>query len=518
MTAAALEPPPVIAAPIRLVDPTDPTYDPADPFGPFDRDDFRAGLAELAGSARDSWVRWAQECRVIARLAAQVPRSRLDTRGATPWTSFLREIAVAKRCSDQAAASEIQIAVALVAVHPRTLSMLEAGTLPQYNARTLVAECIGMDREAIAAVEQEVAERACRLSPSRIRDAVRRIELRYDADAAAHRAATAARSRSVKVLAQPEGQADLILSGPALLVMQAYERLTADARAARAAGDERGLDALRFDLGIEGLVGDDAVSVDEDAAVEQPVPGAPAMTSDRRCSRPIRANIQVPVTTALGLDNEPGWLDGYGWISAPQVREWLALAELRQVCVSATGQVVDVADRVVRPEPTPTAIRDALLAMVEQPMPISPKTYEQQPHYVPSDALAEFVEFRDVFCDGPTGRRIAATRSDKDHEAPYPMGPTAAWNLVDRARRTHVLKHRGWTPLRTATSTIWFSPAGQAVEVEHWSSPPPDLEGDARLPDPHELHEIDAELTRVPSAADDPPWHTPPLHDDPPPF
>jgi hypothetical protein len=509
MTAAAVEQTPPPAVPLRLVDPT---FNPVDPFGPFDRDEFQSDIAELADLARDNSVRWAHECRVIARLAAQVPRSAFDTRGATPWTSFVREIAVARRCSDQAAANDIHIAVALVAVHPRTLALLEAGAIPQYNARTLVAECAGMDREAIAAVEEEVAERACRLSPSKIRDAVRKIELRYDGDAAASRAATAARSRGMKVLAQPDGQADLILSGPALLVVQAYERLSADAKAAKADGDDRGLGALRFDLGMECLTAsapadDEPAAEPADAAVaDHPVPGAPAMTADRRFSRPIRVNIQLPVTTALGLGNEPGWLDGDGWISAPQCREWLTLAELRQVCVTPTGQVADVSDRIVRPDPAPEGIRTALLRMVEQPGEISPKTYEEQPHYVPSEALAEFVELRDVYCDGPTGRRVPATRSDKDHEKPYPAGPTAAWNLVDRARRTHLLKHRGWTPLRTATSTIWFSPAGQAVEVEHWTSPPPDIDPDAELPDPNELQAIDAELVRVPSADDDPPF------------
>ena len=100
----------------------------------------------------------------------------------------------------------------------------------------------------IAAVGAEVAERACRLAPSRIRDAVRRIELRYDADAAAAKAADAATGRRVMVRAQPDGQADLILTGPALAVVQVWQRLTADARAAHAAGDPRGLDALRFDF------------------------------------------------------------------------------------------------------------------------------------------------------------------------------------------------------------------------------------------------------------------------------
>ena len=110
MTGATIDRLALPTAPERRIDPADPTFDPADPFGPFDRDDFRSDLADLADSARDGWIRWAHECRLIAGLAAQVPRSRFDTRGATPWTSFLREIAVARRCSDQAAANEIQIA------------------------------------------------------------------------------------------------------------------------------------------------------------------------------------------------------------------------------------------------------------------------------------------------------------------------------------------------------------------------------------------------------------------------
>ena len=481
-------------------------FDPADPFGPFDHDEFRADVSALADSTRESSVRWARECRLIARLAAQIPRSPWDTRGPTPWTSFLREIAVAKRCSDQAAAHEIDVAVALIAVHPRTLALLEEGELPQLRARVLVEECRRLERPVIDVVEAEVAERACRLAPGRIRDAVRRIELRYDADAAAVREAEAARSRGVRMLAQPDGQADLLITGPAMSIVQVYERLTADAKAAQAAGDTRGLDALRYDLAM-------------DCLSEEPVDvaGAPreatdagrataARSDDRRCSRRIRANITVPVTTALGLANDPGWLDGYGWISAPQCREWLTSAELRQVCVSSAGQVVDVADRVVRPATTPAAVREALLAMVDKPGPISPKTYEEQPRYAPSDALAEFVEIRDGFCDGPTGRRVPAKRADKDHEVRYPVGPTAAWNLVDRARRTHVLKHRGWVPFRRGGSTRWLSPAGQVIEVDNSATPPPELESGAALPDADDLHEIDAELVRVPSQDDEPPF------------
>jgi hypothetical protein len=487
-----------------------------DLFGPFDHDDFRADLATLSSSVRDGWQRWAAECIVIARLAVQIPRTPFDTRGATPWTSFLREIAVARRCSDQAAASEFKVAVALVAAHPRTLSLLQAGVMPQFHARVLVEESLGLEPAAVAAVEAEVAERACRLSPSRVRDAVLKIELRYDADAAAARAAKAARGRDVRLVPQADAQAALLLSGPALALVQIYERLSAEARAAKAAGDPRGVDELRFDLATGRLLADDADDAEDvmAAGADEPtapaVPGAPAMKEDRRCSRPIRANIHLPITTALGLDNEPGWLDGYGWISAPQCREWLAVAELRQVCVNGTGQVVDVADRIVRPEPTPTGIRGALLAMVERPGGITPKTYESQPQHDPSRRLAEFVDIRDIVCDGPTGRRVRADRCDHDHEIPYPDGPTAAWNIVARARRTHGLKHDGWSPFRTGNSTLWFTPSGQIVEVEHTHRPPPELDADAVLPDPDELHEIDAELIRVTGPDEDHPLSEPP--------
>jgi hypothetical protein len=233
---------------------------------------------------------------------------------------------------------------------------------------------------------------------------------------------------------------------------------------------------------------------------------APAWLGDRRRLRPIQVLIHLPVTTALGLDNEPGWLPGYGWISAPQCRQWLTIAELRQVCVGRDGFVVDTDDRVVRPEPTPEGVREALLAMVRDPGEITEKTWRREPQHDPSPALARFVEIRDTYCDGPTGTRVPAANCDKDHEQRWPEGPTAAWNLKDRARRTHLLKHNGWIPLRTANSTLWFSPAGQIVEVPHHTGPPPDIDDDAFLPDPRDLHELEAELLRQPGWEDNPPY------------
>src|SRR5689334_13269572 len=98
---------------------------------PFSLPSFRNDLGALAASVREDWQRWAEQSVIIAGLAAQVPQDRDDW----AWKSFVREVAVTRRCSDQSAAKEIFLSVALVQQHPRTLAVLRAGQLPAYSAR-----------------------------------------------------------------------------------------------------------------------------------------------------------------------------------------------------------------------------------------------------------------------------------------------------------------------------------------------------------------------------------------------
>ena len=540
-------------------------------------------------------------------MASLVPRERWDTRGATAWTSFLAELAVARRSSTQAAALVVADAQQLVGLMPRTLTLLEQGELVVARARALIDAARAADDDLVRRLDAEIADRACHLVPARIRAAVDRVALQHGVDVAAARSARAAAARGTRQTPMPDGQAELALVGPALVLAQARAALDADARtwlaALRGTGDARGLDQLRFDLGVHRLLAGHAQDVETCSVVvrggvdgsgrdgeadrsgtggpvapaavfeadsapvdEGPVPAppaaptapapappgptpappgptlsgvvaddprarsslpdptSPAWWTDRRYSRPVRLDIAVPVTTCLGLSDEPGWLPGYGWIAAPQVRQLLPVAELRQACVAsegpAVGQLVDVAEQVVRPTAgDPAAARAAVVSMSAEPFDITAKTWREEPGHDPSPALAEFVRLRDRHCDGPVGgRALAAAGLDLDHDKPYdggaggaswppggsvawavhgdvgfdldphnglltfvdlghedlldlappdPAGPTAAWNLVGRGRRTHGLKHRGWTPLRTATSTLWFTPAGQSVEVPH---------------------------------------------------
>jgi len=238
---------------------------------------------------------------------------------------------------------------------------------------------------------------------------------------------------------------------------------------------------------------------------------------DCRRSRPVQAQIVVPVQTSLGLSHEPGWLDGYGWISAPTCRLLLVDAELRQACVHAgTGELVDLPAGVHRPPPTPAGLRESLLAMVWADVELSDVGWRSEPQHDPSDRLRDFVTVRDRMCDGPTGARVPASRAQLDHNQRWPHGPTAAWNLLARGARTHQLKHFGWTPLRTPTSTVWISPAGQIVEVPRQLNPPPPIDPDPdpdpdgpppTLPDPDELALLD-QLQLTPPT-DSPPGQPP---------
>ena len=67
--------------------------------------------------------------------------------------------------------------------------------------------------------------------------------------------------------------------------------------------------------------------------------------------------------------------------------------------------------------------------------------------YRPSAALDRFVRARDRRCRFPGCRGRVPRGGELDHDTPYPVGPTAARNLVGYCTRHHRGKHQapGWT-------------------------------------------------------------------------
>src|SRR5687768_5375814 len=156
---------------------------------PWLREDFRAGLAVLSGSVQEQARRFAAEMVELAELAAMVPRCPFDESGAPAWTSFRREVAVARKVSDRTAAADIRAAVALSTRMPRTLQQLSEGRVTVSRARTFITELEGVADEVARLVDAQLAEKVAKLSLARIKQEARRAILKADPDEAARRTA-----------------------------------------------------------------------------------------------------------------------------------------------------------------------------------------------------------------------------------------------------------------------------------------------------------------------------------------
>jgi hypothetical protein len=91
----------------------------------------------------------------------------------------------------------LRAAIRLTSALPRTLALLDDGTMPVARARALISELEVYDNELAGRLDAELAEQAARLPAWRIRQAVRRAALLADPDSAALRQAARTASRSV---------------------------------------------------------------------------------------------------------------------------------------------------------------------------------------------------------------------------------------------------------------------------------------------------------------------------------
>ncbi|HYF72236.1 MAG TPA: HNH endonuclease signature motif containing protein [Nocardioides sp.] len=133
--------------------------------------------------------------------------------------------------------------------------------------------------------------------------------------------------------------------------------------------------------------------------------------------------------------------DGPGIVGVENTRAWVTLDQLAEWCVQAGTKVtlkpvIDLTDELWtdRYEPTPAQHEQAILAH-------------------PTCVF--------VGCSRPS------RSCDLDHTIPWPLGPTATWNLAPLCRFHHRLKTSGgWTYRRlTPTTFEWTSPHGRVYLV-----------------------------------------------------
>lgn len=177
---------------------------------------------------------------------------------------------------------------------------------------------------------------------------------------------------------------------------------------------------VRLVLGVPAPAGDDGST----PSATHPAPGArtaPPGTGDAR-----RAVADDLVEVHGARPSEPLLVDGR-WLR----RHLDERAVLRAPCHAVTGSRIDL---------------DGVLTTTS---------------YRPGVALAQLVRARDGRCRFP-GCTVPARSCDLDHVRPWPLGPTAASNLVCLCRRHHRIKQRpGWWLVLDADGTAtWTDPTG----------------------------------------------------------
>ena len=436
------------------------------------------------------------------------------------------EVAAALRWTPVAAADRVSRAVRLAEDLPMTLAALARGDLDLARVRVVVDGTAVLSAKGAATVDEQVCGpegAAVGMTTGQLRAEVARRVHAVDAAATARRARRAVAQRRVTFTPLPGGEARLCAVGPATVLRETYDRLTADALAVerdRASTDphadpsvdgekdRRGLDAIRFDLLTTAL----------------PTPGSASGSANPGTT------VLVALPTLLGADEEPVELSGYGPVPAWMARRAAADSRLRRVLTDPlTGQLVAIdghtypsgwltprgssssagesgrSDRraetvraslrpdpaaaptracasspsthappALAPTPTPAAPPPTSAPSVAPPPgpPCAPVRVEDcpvqvaggGPYEIPTHT-ARLVRARSPRCTAP-GCRIPAARCDLDHVIRHPDGPTCPCNLTPLCRRHHRMKHRAtswrqWQVHRCeAGHTHWTSPLG----------------------------------------------------------
>lgn len=244
--------------------------------------------------------------------------------------------------------------------------------------------------------------------------------------------AHARRDRGVRLFDQPDGMATLAGYLDAGDAVGIYGLL--DAYARQAARDDRTMDARRADALVDlvfGSAGRASANAGDHCTGSE---GSPTDTGQagprqsdtteratpdsargddlsgvRRSGRPAsrvhaQVRLTVPASMVLGLDDEPAYLAGYGYIPADAARELAADGVWRRIVTDPlTGALLDYGTT----------------------------------RYAPPPSLAEYVIARDQRCVFP-GCRVPAHRCDLDHREPHDprgdTGRTSADNLDAQCR------------------------------------------------------------------------------------
>ena len=275
-----------------------------------------AHLAAARSAYRESCRQAAVQARELAAFATARPAAVLDrpddevgaaaaaSRAARPasltavseWA--VDEVMVALGMSSAAASNALNEAVVLVERLPGTLAALEDGLIGPLHARMLV-EVLGPVRDEVRGdLEASLLAKAAGKTVPQLRAAAQRAVLRFDAEAAAWRAAKAIRERGVRAYPGNDGMGSLSSTMPVPMLEACRAALRGYAEACKVPGDARTLDQRMLDCLV-------------DLILRPGETGLPPVQ--------VLLTVVAPVNTLTGGD-EPGEVNGQP-VPAAMVRE-----------------------------------------------------------------------------------------------------------------------------------------------------------------------------------------------------
>jgi Domain of unknown function (DUF222) len=397
------------------------------------------------------------------------------------------------RISPGHARARVELACELVEALPDTLEALSVGRIDGYRARVLAEETrpLADTPHLRAKVEAELLGKAERQTGPQLRAAARKAVLAADPATAEERHTRARAWRGIgPPVAEPDGMGSCRIRMAAEDLAALWTALDAAARRAQTEhpDDPRTLDQLRADTLAELCWS--ALDAGHLGCCN-PTCGHLNRPLGTRHGRTAAVNVTVPITTLIGLDDQPASLHGYGPITAEVARRIAANGTWRRLLTDpATGALLDYGTT----------------------------------RYAPPADLVEHVTMRDRSCRFPTCTH-PAEGCDFDHTVPAADGgPTSAGNGGPLHRQHHNDKtHHGWRLDQPEPGRfIWTFRTGHTYEVDPEIIGP--LLGDLQLPDPGppeptpSMSEPDPAGWTEPDQAKPNPAESPDAGRDPPPF
>ncbi len=398
---------------------------------------------------------------VLDGMAAIVDRTVGDQRGtpleASAVTNATSEIGAMLHLTRRAAERSVAVALALRHRVPRVRDLLCMGDIDRPRANTIVEATSHLNGREARRVVEEIADSAPESTPGELRARIRETCISMNPDAAARRYESSVSRRRVITQASDDGTAHLYcMDLPPDRVGEVTRRINTIARSLRRADESRTMDQLRADIVLDLLAGNDEHRIGKGSI-----------------------DIRVDLETLAELNDNPGYLAGYGPVIADIARQSAVRQtdlEHRFVVTDLNGVYISAGVTKARPDmSSPDAEKTGFLDGKGRGR---NRASSRRRRFLTASER-RIVEMLRPTCAFP-GCRMPAADSDIDHIVDFVrLGPTCIQNSAPLCRHHNNVKKAGWTyrivrcadpspdPVRRATAGAiryeWTTPSGHTL-------------------------------------------------------